>query len=123
VIPKMRQKGAVPIPYIIALLLGIAVVAIIGYWFFILGGEWGGETTLQGCRRKATTYCVAWQTAGYGVDDGIPDLGTSSGWFGGEDQYPECKAHRETIGFTGTNAVEDEAVCRGIMGIPTTTTP
>lgn len=78
------KKGSVPIPYIIALLLGIAVVAILGYWFFVLGGQWGGEVTMQRCRSKAVTYCTTWQSNGYATTtDGDPDLGGVIGakWF------------------------------------------
>jgi hypothetical protein len=40
-------RGEVPISYIIALILGVAVVAIIGYWFFVVQGQGGGEMTLD----------------------------------------------------------------------------
>jgi hypothetical protein len=77
------KKGAVPIPYIIAMLLGIAVVAILGYWFFVLGGQWGGEVTLQRCRSKAVSYCTMWQGNGYATSGTDPDLGGVTGvkWF------------------------------------------
>jgi len=80
------KKGAVPIPYIIALLLGIAVVAILGYWFFALGGQWGGEVTLQRCRTMAHTYCSSWKAVGYRADGDDPSIG----WFA--EKFP-IEAH------------------------------
>jgi len=67
------NKG-VAIPYIIAVLLGIAVVAIIGYWFFFLGGSLGGEVSSADCQRKLVTFCSVWQLSGYS------GTGPSGGW-------------------------------------------
>jgi hypothetical protein len=58
------EKG-VAVPYIIALILGIAVVALLGYWFFVLGGRLGGESIAAECEAKLTSYCQAWKTLGY----------------------------------------------------------
>ncbi len=120
---KTNNKGAVPIPYIIALLLGIAVVAILGYWFFVLGGQWGGEVTSETCRTRALTYCTGWQLVGYGYDDDTeePDVR----WF--SEVYPECESYETTLYFSGkTNAETDKAACQTILtggnGGTTTTT-
>jgi len=59
------MKG-IAVPYIIAVLLGIAVIGIIGYWFFFLGGSLGGEVSAQDCNRKLITYCSLWLAQGYG---------------------------------------------------------
>ncbi len=78
------RKGAVPVPYIIALLLGIAVVAILGYWFFVLGGQLGGEVSQQSCTSKASIYCTTWQANGYATtEDDDPNVGGLIGvkWF------------------------------------------
>ena len=108
----MRRKGAVPIPYIIALLLGIAVVSILGYWFFVLGGQWGVEVTLQRCNTMAMTYCTTWRTAAYGYDKTEDEDGTGRpnivGWF-----YDKSQAHANCVGLyetsmpEGSNDLED----------------
>jgi len=113
------KKGAVPIPYIIALLLGIAVVAILGYWFFVLGGQWGGEVSLQGCRNKALLYCQAYQGSGYDEDeDGQP---SPLGWFGrvapeGEQikvYASKCAGYRTDLGFSsGWDPDIEETTCK-----------
>ena len=80
------SKAEVPISYIIALILGVAVVAIIGYWFFIVQSQGGGEMTADKCRSSAYTYCNIWRDTGYAVDQatGAPNLGLINGgvkWF------------------------------------------
>jgi len=108
----MDTKGAVPIPYILALLLGIAVVAIIGYWFFVLGGQTGGELTLADCKTRATTYCAMWSQTGYAVDNNEPDF--SLGWF--SEAYPRCSVHLGTMGFSDAlSTTVDQAACEIIM--------
>jgi len=112
---KANTKGAVPIPYIIALLLGIAVVAILGYWFFVLGGTWGGEVTAETCRTRALTYCTSWQMLGfpYDVDDTSqpPDI---VDWF--SNKFPECASYETTLGFSGKiNAEDDRVACQTIL--------
>lgn len=78
-------KGEVPIAYIIALILGIAVVAVLGYWFFVLQGQGGGEINLDQCRNKAFTYCSMYRDNGYtqNADTKVPSLGFIGGekWF------------------------------------------
>ena len=111
------NKGAVPIPYIIALLLGIAVVAILGYWFFVLGGAIGGEVTLATCQTRAHTYCAGWQFLGYDYDSETDDPIVD--WF--SDNYPECTSYQTTLGFTGGAATHIQA-CQRILGGESVTT-
>ncbi len=100
----MNEKGAVPVSYIIALLLGIAVIGITGYWFFFLGGEWGGEVTLSTCRSRAYTYCANWQAVGYSnAEDCEPDVG----WF--DEKYPRCKQYDSALGFSNKILCEDNS--------------
>ena len=108
----MRKKGAVPIPYIIALLLGIAVVSILGYWFFVLGGQWGMEVTLQRCNTRAMTYCTTWRTAAYGYDKNEEGSGTGKpnivGWFFDKSTvHANCVVQYPTSMPEGSNALED----------------
>ena len=111
------SKGAVPIPYIIALLLGIAVVAIIGYWFFVLGGQWGGETNLQTCNTRAYTWCASWQALGYDGDD---TSGPSIvGWFYETEPGKGCSSYLATMGLSSSNDEDverDIGTCNEILG-------
>ncbi len=67
---KMRKTGAVPVPYIIALVLAIIVIALISYWFFVLGGDFGGIITEKACEAKKLAYCSEWKTTGTEPDPG-----------------------------------------------------
>ena len=115
------KKGAVPIPYIIALLLGIAVVAILGYWFFVLGGQWGGEVTLQRCRSKAVTYCTSWQATGYAATtDGDPDV-FGGKWFSkttatADTAYDERCEDYDVLNEGTISSLEDS--CKTLLAAP-----
>jgi hypothetical protein len=52
------MKGQIPIKYIIAVILGISVLALIGYWFFIVAGGFVGQLTEAQCRIRLTEYCM-----------------------------------------------------------------
>ncbi|MDI6798880.1 MAG: hypothetical protein QMD12_02705 [Candidatus Aenigmarchaeota archaeon] len=77
------KKGAVPIPYIIGLILGIIIVGLLGYWFFVLGGRLPGVITEQECNKRKTEYCTKWSVWGY-AEDRKP----GGGW---NDYAPGCK--------------------------------
>ncbi|MCX6820874.1 MAG: hypothetical protein NT016_02910 [Candidatus Aenigmarchaeota archaeon] len=92
------SKAEVPISYIIALILGVAVVAIIGYWFFVVQSQGGGEMTMDRCRSAAYTYCNIWRDTGYAVDQATlaPNLGLINGgtkWFSLADTAADVAAY------------------------------
>jgi len=77
-------KGEVPIAYIIALILGIAVVALLGYWFFVMQSGGSSELNAEQCRARAYEYCRTWERNQYsGADADIPNVGWLIGnkWF------------------------------------------
>ena len=59
------MKG-IAIPYIIAILLGIVVIALIGYWFFFSGKLFGG-TIQPGCDEIKQRYCQEWKASEFSV--------------------------------------------------------
>lgn len=60
----MAKKG-IAVPYIIALILGIVVVGVIGYWFFTTTGAGSGSAVVQQCNAKKTQYCSEWSRVGF----------------------------------------------------------
>lgn len=54
---KMSQKG-VAVPYIIAIVLGIVVIGLVGYWLFISGGRFGTTSTQTDCNGKLLSWCT-----------------------------------------------------------------
>ena len=70
-----RSKGALPVPYIAALIIAIIVIGVLIYWFFILSKEPTNAFTQAQCQARASIYCTSWATTGYGFDsDGNPQL-------------------------------------------------
>jgi len=61
---KLDEKGAVPIPYIIALVLGVIVIALISYWLFMSGGEFGTAILESSCQAKKMNYCNTYKATG-----------------------------------------------------------
>ncbi len=59
------MKKGVAVPYIIAILLGIAVIGLIGYWFFVSGGKFGASAEEQRCRTAAAQWCTQFSLQGY----------------------------------------------------------
>lgn len=84
---KKRKKG-IAVPYIIAIVLGVAVLALLGYWFYITSGTFSRETCLQNYR----DWCQVKSRLGYPTD-----TTTKTQW---EEDKPQCK----TYGFAGTKA-------------------
>lgn len=48
----------VAVPYIIALILGVAVIGLIGYWFVVQGGKFGGQSAKTICDNKFLQWCI-----------------------------------------------------------------
>lgn len=57
------MRKAVAIPYVIALILGVVVVGILGYWFVAQGGKTVGVGTTAEC----DSLCVLWRNSGFNV--------------------------------------------------------
>ena len=51
------MKAAVPVPYIIALIFAVAVIAIVGYWYYTTGGSFQQSLTRADCNNLAIQYC------------------------------------------------------------------
>lgn len=58
------MKG-VAVPYIIAILLGVGVIGLVGYWLFISGGQFGAGAATQQCRTDFQQACNEWAGTGY----------------------------------------------------------
>jgi len=101
------RKGAVPVPYIIALILGIIVVGLLAYWFFILGGKIPGITTEQQCASLKQQYCSQWQNTDFEILPGEDGCTTESDCW---DQFaPECRG----AGIYQPSELE----CRELLGL------
>ena len=104
------SKG-VAIPYIISLILGIVVVALLGYWFFVLGPGISQNASLINCQSKLTNYCNTWRQTGYvGITDFTKacDAANLAG-----TSAAECCSYADTLKTT----TEDwKTACQRIVG-------
>ena len=48
----------VAVPYIIALILGVTVIGLVGYWFAASGGKFGGQNAKTICDNKFLQWCI-----------------------------------------------------------------
>ncbi len=63
------MKAEVPVSYIIAIIIGIAVIALLGYWFFMTGGGFRNELSSQECISLKSNFCNLWSASGYRCKD------------------------------------------------------
>jgi len=63
------MKKGVAVPYIIAIILGIVVLGLIGWWLFKGGGQIGGKISEAECMEKQIIYCSKWQLKNFAADN------------------------------------------------------
>ena len=54
------MRKAVAVPYVIALVLGVAVIALLGFWFVTTGGKFSEQATKTQCESKLVVYCTSY---------------------------------------------------------------
>lgn len=52
------MKAAMPVPFIIALIIGVIVVAVLAYWFISSGIKGSDIGTEAECTARKTEWCV-----------------------------------------------------------------
>jgi len=83
-----KKKGALPVPYIVALIIAILVIAVLVYWFFVLSGQGGNEATFRLCQGKMFTYCSQWSGCNYQDTCQPKDKSGNTGFY---DLNPDCQ--------------------------------
>ncbi len=81
---------AVAIPYIIALVLGIGVLGLVGYWLFGSGGKLGGEALSLQCNNQKLIFCQG------------------GGWKSGCGAQPTSAECTQLFGISGGSSVTAE---------------
>lgn len=100
---------AVAVPYIIALILGVAVIGLVGYWFASSGGKFGGQSAKTICDNKFLQYCIT--NPGKSFTDFV-NAGNSE--CTGSGSYNNCN---EVLGATGRLAPEPQPPQTGQPGV------
>ena len=54
----INLKAATPVPYIIALIIGIIVVAVLAYWFITSGKKGSDVSSEVECTARKAEWCV-----------------------------------------------------------------
>lgn len=67
------MKKGIAVPYIIAIMLGVAVIGFIGYWLFISSGKFGTGAASQQCKTDFIKACQEWASTGYTSPADRPD--------------------------------------------------
>jgi len=67
---RINKKGDVPTPYIVALVLGVIVIALVAYWLFFSGGSFGNMIQENACKAKKMLYCNDWKAKFPAMPDG-----------------------------------------------------
>lgn len=62
------RKGEMPIPYIIALILGVIVLGLLAYWLYTGGLGFDSTVRESTCRTKVGFYCNSWKTNSYDTE-------------------------------------------------------
>lgn len=107
----MRSKGALPVPYIVAIIIAVIVIVVLLVWFFVLSGKGTNAATDAFCRAREFTYCTSWAANSYDPSK-IP--GGKTGFCCGPDSYAnECSSidWARSVGQTE---------CKGLLGQNTT---
>lgn len=102
------RKG-VAVPYIIAILLGVAVIGLVGYWLFGSAGKIGPEEKRADCNIKLSNYC----------NEGVR-VGSIAGlsWDSTCNNVLSIPAASAATGTTG-NPSPANCASVGITGLPT----
>lgn len=58
------MRKAVAVPYVIALVLGVAVIALLGIWFVVTGGRFSGQASDTYCQGQQVQYCSQYIATG-----------------------------------------------------------
>lgn len=83
---------AVAIPYVIALVLGVIIIGVIGYWFVSQGGKTVGVGSKAECDAKQSQYCQVWRNNKFELD------AYPSGFTWGSCPRPELEGCFEMFG-------------------------
>jgi hypothetical protein len=117
---NMRSKGALPVPYIVAIIIAVIVIAVLVYWFFVLSGKGSTTATDSFCRAREFTYCAQWATSSFDLNNRpgkntANPTDTGKSFAVGDNSYaPECK----DISWAGQVG---QAECRSLLGQPAQT--
>lgn len=66
------MKGAIPIPYVIALIFGVILIALLGYWISYQSSKTIGTGQTTQCDTRQHLYCSQWKLTRFSVQPLVP---------------------------------------------------
>ncbi len=101
------SKG-VAVSYIIAIVLGIVILALLGFWFNKEGTLFGSIADQETCKAKLIAYCTSWSTSGY---DDNKKPGENEDFYA---IHKDCEPHKKLLtgGKTGNDI---ETKCKELL--------
>ena len=90
------MKG-IAIPYIIAIILGVAVIGLIGYWLFVSGGQFGKGVGEQNCQSDVTQFCNRVVSGLASIENWVQTTNCK-----GVNKYPDATLEPENCAAVGS---------------------
>ena len=84
------SKGAMPVPYLIAIIIGIIVIGVLVYMFVTKTGIFAGFSGEKECYARAEAYCMEWSLHGW-TDDRCGEGESGCEFVEFKVKAPECK--------------------------------
>ena len=85
------SKAELPVSHIIAIILGVIVLGLLGYFLYTNFIKAGSTVTEETCRSKFTQFCSLWSVTGYKQ---LP-IGYKNGFY---ETTPECSDLESKLG-------------------------
>ncbi|MEM7824438.1 MAG: hypothetical protein QXD72_01150 [Candidatus Aenigmatarchaeota archaeon] len=107
------MKKGIAVPYIIAIFLGVGVIGLLGYWFYVSGGKLNVSVTEQSCRSDFSKWCSDWSLNNY-------DLNRMPGDRTFLAQNVPCQSFKDKLGtgIIDTNNAEQHKIACGAPPTP-----
>jgi len=112
---KPRSKGDLPVPYIVALIIAIIVIAVLIYWFFVESNTSTNTGTALLCKGKLLAYCTQWATCNYLDCQPKDNTGNPADFY---LLYTDCqtlKGKTDTTGYLWPSSAS-RSVCMATLG-------
>src|SRR3989344_3883831 len=101
---RNNTMKAVAIPYIIALILGVIIIGLLGYWLVSQGSKTISTGEQTECTAKQSNYCNVYQVSGFKIEPG--------GFTWTNCQKPTADSCKSVLGIScGNGRVEADEEC------------
>lgn len=110
------SKGDLPVAHVVAIILGIIVIALLGYLIYTNFTKSTGTISEETCKAKLIQYCTLWSFCNYeptkkdAKGSIIGGCQPNNADFYDKKNNPDCDTYKAKLGYTGN---PDE--CRNLL--------